>query len=357
MRNHYETLQVACDASADVIKAAYRALSQRHHPDRNPGDAGAVELMQAINSAHRVLLDPRRRRAYDAWLATHRPSGAKPTRVAGSPNRMASASRTQAGPVPPEAVQPRPAHQQRERTASAVFHSWRAAYWTGALVLLGCLVVPVGMERRSRTPAPQATAGGASTPWEIRGLDTAAEQSNGRLSKQIQHGRPAPESSPIVEPPPSSPVVQPAVMPVASGINPGLPIVSDPNGRPWPPGPGYVEGLPQEPGEGAGVVAVDNRLNAWPAFVRLVSADRGGVAIRYVYVPAMATFRIEGIAPGRYALQFQNLVTGELADSGVFVIDQGERNDGLTHGKVDVVLNPAGSVFQMPSNPLQRGGF
>jgi len=66
---HYDTLMVARDAPLEVIRAAYRALSQRHHPDRNEGDAESTQLMQAINEAYAALSDPARRRAYDVWLA------------------------------------------------------------------------------------------------------------------------------------------------------------------------------------------------------------------------------------------------------------------------------------------------
>lgn len=65
---HYDCLNVAPTASAAVIRAAYRALSQQYHPDRNPG-AEAHRMMSDINQAYAVLSDPVQRRAYDAWLA------------------------------------------------------------------------------------------------------------------------------------------------------------------------------------------------------------------------------------------------------------------------------------------------
>lgn len=66
--NHYEVLEVSQSASPDVIKAAYKSLMQRHHPDRNPGDAKAVERSVAVALAYEVLSDPSRRVAYDLEL-------------------------------------------------------------------------------------------------------------------------------------------------------------------------------------------------------------------------------------------------------------------------------------------------
>lgn len=66
--NHYETLEVSPKASPEVIKAAYKSLMQRYHPDRNPGDARHAERSILIGKAYEVLSDPERRAAYDLEL-------------------------------------------------------------------------------------------------------------------------------------------------------------------------------------------------------------------------------------------------------------------------------------------------
>lgn len=64
----YDTLEIKESASAEVIRAAYKSLSSKFHPDKNPGDAAAAKLMQQINNAYRVLRDPDLRRRYDDAL-------------------------------------------------------------------------------------------------------------------------------------------------------------------------------------------------------------------------------------------------------------------------------------------------
>ena len=64
----YEALEVSPRASASVIKAAYRCLAQRNHPDKNPGDSAAGDKLAQINHAYWVLSDPDKRRAYDQTI-------------------------------------------------------------------------------------------------------------------------------------------------------------------------------------------------------------------------------------------------------------------------------------------------
>ena len=65
VRNHYQILNVAPDAEAVVIEAAYRALMKKYHPDQaaaaGPGGPTAAE----INHAFATLRDPDRRAEYD----------------------------------------------------------------------------------------------------------------------------------------------------------------------------------------------------------------------------------------------------------------------------------------------------
>jgi curved DNA-binding protein CbpA len=70
---HYDTLKVSRTASVDVIRAAYRALAQKYHPDRNLNNPEAVLMMQLINIAYNTLTDPKKRMEHDAWIAHQEP--------------------------------------------------------------------------------------------------------------------------------------------------------------------------------------------------------------------------------------------------------------------------------------------
>lgn len=72
MRTHYDLLNVSEGALDEVIRAAYRVLARRYHPDRNDNSAQSVQRMQALNDAYAVLTDPVRRRQYDETLRDER---------------------------------------------------------------------------------------------------------------------------------------------------------------------------------------------------------------------------------------------------------------------------------------------
>ncbi len=73
--NYYDLLEVSPKASQAVIASAYRALSQRYHPDKNGGDKSTGKMMAEINVAYAVLSDQLKRKLYDEELDKRRTQG------------------------------------------------------------------------------------------------------------------------------------------------------------------------------------------------------------------------------------------------------------------------------------------
>lgn len=142
----YEVLQVASTADDTVVRAAYRALAQRYHPD--VAGPGGEFRMRELNAAWEVIGDPEHRAAYDlaraasgtrrspaTTVGTDRPAGVRPTRTS-LPVRHRHARR----------------HPGRELPARRP-DVRRAASWTSVSTTAG---------RSARSPATMA---GISSGW------------------------------------------------------------------------------------------------------------------------------------------------------------------------------------------------
>ena len=65
-KNYYATLGVLPTAEDIVIRAAYKALAQRYHPDRCQGSVEeANRIMKDINEAYNILSNPATKAEYD----------------------------------------------------------------------------------------------------------------------------------------------------------------------------------------------------------------------------------------------------------------------------------------------------
>jgi molecular chaperone DnaJ len=66
-RDYYEVLGLGKEAGEADIKAAYRKLALKHHPDRNPDDPSAEDKFKEASEAYSVLSDGQKRAAYDRF--------------------------------------------------------------------------------------------------------------------------------------------------------------------------------------------------------------------------------------------------------------------------------------------------
>ena len=73
--NHFCTLGVRTDATAAEIRRAYKDISLKYHPDKNPDDKSAGDKFRQAATAYEVLKDASKRTSYNKFGATESQMG------------------------------------------------------------------------------------------------------------------------------------------------------------------------------------------------------------------------------------------------------------------------------------------
>jgi curved DNA-binding protein CbpA len=285
LHTHYDNLKVARNAPPEVIRAAYRSLSQKYHPDRNPDNAEASRIMALINTSYEVLSDQEKRKSHDLWIAEQelvvRRSPPPP------PPEQPRATRTE---TKPEASGPKTSTMfaSRLRQHWAVKHLLRY----GLLYLSSAVFI---WTFSSDKQAPAVT-----------------------MPKQY-----------VANPP-----LEPETTQAISKREPFAP-----NGAPWPHSAGYVDGYPKLRTKGLSTVTVDNRQNDGDVFVKLVYlGDEQAFPVRQFFIPARGKFTLTKVNPGNYDIRYRNLHSGALARSEAFKLEESSTTEGIQFSKITMTL-------------------
>lgn len=316
IHSHYDNLKVSRMAPQEVIRAAYKALSQKYHPDKNPGDEKAARIMAILNSAYETLSDPQRRKEHDEWITSEEweidwlestrhedghPRGDKPRHD---------------GSWQPDTVHPAP-RRRRKR-------DWRV--WAG---LAACLLVgwvggatmvaepqmmgllsnawggKGGIDANAATPDSDAVSGTAARPVR-EPKESRVEPRDAWATVRLSESHTA-KPSPI-KVAAMSQVVLPGAGAECDSETQTQTLVA-PNGEPWPSRSGYMEGFPVGNRGDEMQLTLDNSSNASAVFIKVYDMDRRS-NVRYAYVLAHDKLLVDKLANGKYEIRYQNLDVG-----------------------------------------------
>ncbi|WP_454754795.1 J domain-containing protein [Cupriavidus basilensis] len=312
MHTHYDNLKISREAPPEVIRAAYKALSQKHHPDRNNGSPESHRNMTIINTAYEVLIDPVRRAQHDAWIlaqeqaeraakaaATQARTQARPAQAASPSPSSASAKR--AGPAPRQAAAKGTAKPKAAPSQGGGSRIGKV----GAMIIAGAAIYAAfspssrAPDHAARAQAWTPTASSASAPLPAREQSVALPALAPRYARK----------------------------PTA------------PNGYPWPNRTGYVPGYPVLKTEGLSTLTIDNTRNDADVFLKVFSLSAGGrTPVRFALIRAGTSFEIAGIAPGNFDVRYMDLDTGRISRSEPFALDETAQYNGTQYSKTTLTL-------------------
>jgi hypothetical protein len=305
IHTHYDNLKVARLAPQEVIRAAYKALSQKYHPDKNPGDEKAARIMAILNTAYGVLGDPVRRKEHDEWIA------AEEWEIEWLESTRSDDGHKARDAAPVHAWEPRqvgaPAPYRRSRDPKWWFGlaaCFAAGCAAGLLIMEQPKVLPVALaavlngSAVARAPEVKPTAAPADQLTDP-GIDSWA------VSKAYMPEAPSQAPADIK----TLGVTQLLVPAHAPDCESELHSLVAPNGESWPPASGYVDGYPLgNPGDEM-QLTVDNANNGSAVFVKLYDLDHRA-NVRHAYVLAHESLSIDKLAAGKYEVRYQNVDLG-----------------------------------------------
>lgn len=304
IHTHYDNLKVSRMAPREVIRAAYKALSQKYHPDKNPGDEKAARIMAILNSAYLTLSDSQRRKEHDEWIAaeewevewlesTRQEEGKDGTRSDGQHGAA------QGGGDGRHKADPSRNPKWWLLLLVCFFIGWLGGLLTqpGLLPqavsdsLVPLLAVdakrePVGAARAEPKPPPAGESWGDAKPQRAETGNDGRRETRAVLLSQVRLGRGGQDCSPETARPTLAP-----------------------SGEPWPLRSGYVAGYVLGNTGGDSEIVVDNSGNPSDAFVKLLDVEKSQT-VRHLLVLAHEKFKVEQLSAGNYEVRSQNLGMG-----------------------------------------------
>lgn len=282
---------VARNARPEVIRAAYKTLSQKFHPDLNPDNPDAAKIMQMINASYAVLSDPDKRKQHDAWIE------AQEQRVrTAAESTQGQHDQSPRREKPHSASAPPPQPTSKGIGFGLLRHVLRNWVFYGLTATVAWIVIT-----DEKKPSPPSKPYQATPPQGVQG--------------QAEHAKPV-----SAKPTYTRPLVAP-------------------NGSPWPNVAGYIKGYQRLHTDGLSTVTVDNSRNDSDVFVKLVSLDSTkAFPVRHFYIPAFGSFTVERIRQGSYDIRYRDLGTGGLSRSEPFTLEEIPTYNGVEYSNMTMTL-------------------
>lgn len=328
IKTHYDNLKVARNAPDEVIRAAYRSLSEKYHPGRHPGSAEAARIRKILDAAYDTLTDPVRRKEHDQWIERQELGDAEFS------ESLTTSHRSLEGLV---------------KNVMSPLIAWasvnRSRLWMGAgLVVATVLFVSA----------------------EQGGLFASSNESAPRLSKPYNPA-PAPDPMPapaLVQPRDKTvPVRSPPMVPINSvptsrlapvALKPACEPSASPKGYQWPDTAGYLKGYPKRAMTGRSIVRIDNSQSGDDVMVKLVStSDSVSSPVRVFYIPAHGDFTASKLSSGTYDVRFCTISDGHLSRSDPFTLEEIHEGNVIEATRFDLTLYtvPHGNTQMHALNP------
>lgn len=298
IRTHYDVLQVTRNASPEVIRSAYKILTQKYHPDKNGGSPESQRVMKIINEAYKVLSNPITRREYDRLIIE------KEILINNDIERLRLNTAKETENEDKNTF-------QRTNSSLSLLHSliemlFNRTFWQIILLLLFVyLNIALYLSRDTTSDTP-------NNRYHQSGLANINKKSKNDYNSKYKDSNYT-----------------------SSSYNKKR----ENSYENWPSQAGYINGYPILNTEGFSLVTIDNSRNSSNVFVKLYYLGiNDGYPVRHFYIPAYEKFILTNVTSGRYDIRYQDLESNQLFKSESFYLQEIQSYTGIQYSNVTMTL-------------------
>jgi curved DNA-binding protein CbpA len=329
---HYDNLKVTRNAPFEVIRAAYKSLSQKYHPDKYLNNVDAIRVMSLINASYEVLSDPIKRQVHDDWI-----------------KKQESVPELESHLNLKPSLNPAPSlHSQRATKFTTGVLKFSKRFFAIYLLLAatGLYLIFDGENTIKSNSKPYSSD--PETDARLVSQSKAISKYDEVVDQVINDGKPNLNSATVEKKKPTTQQTKGLFddLPASSSSGQAKEIKSlqpvlnfDPLGNPWPAKSGYIKGVRSRKISGLSNITIDNSSNDNDVHVKLTDLN-GTTAfpIRQVFIRARDSFKLAKVTAGNYDIRYRNLSTGQISGSEPFRLTEVKTETGREFSNLTITL-------------------
>lgn len=354
IHTYYDVLMVSRNASQEVIRAAFKSLCQKYHPDRNK-HPNAERMIQQFNEAYSILSNPVERDKYDKQLSDYEKK-VNQTHQERSYNQFKDEAPSDTSQQKNNIVIiniPDSISLDKVKISVINLVSKAKPIFIKTFKVVFCFILLIVIVN-----ILFALIENFSPDSALEDLDSASEdlayaqqevqdaaQELDEASEEYDYYEEYPYQTDTSEYVAADQAIEQNIadIPVDEDY-----ISSDdssayknyaPNGESFPSSAGYVAGYPVLNNDGASILTIDNSQNNEAIFGKLYYLDEmQDSAVRHFYIQGGGGFNIRDISPGNYDVRYKDLENGSISKSEPIQIEEYQEYDGIRFSNISMTL-------------------
>lgn len=329
INTYYDVLMVSRNASQEVIRAAFKSLCQKYHPDRN-AHPNAERMIQQFNEAYSILSNPVERNKYDKQLLDYEQKINQTYReksYSQSSNESATSNSERKNNTVviniPDSISFSGVRAYLSTLSSRIKPLLVRAFKITFYIVIAIILVNLFLTYIEDSNSYNAAEDLSDAQQEVQDAQDELNEA------ALYSGEYTDYSSENLYNDTSE--VQKTSLPSYT--------THAPNGQLFPSSAGYVAGYPQFNDSGASILTIDNSRNTEAIFGKLYYLDSiEPQAVRHFYIPGGGGLNLRNITAGNYDVRYKDLENNSISKSESVPIEEYQDYDGLRFSEITMTL-------------------